>query len=411
MALIVQKFGGSSLASTDRIKRVTDIILRTRQLGNEVVVVVSAMQGETDRLIQLATSFTDLPNLREYDAIVATGEQVSAALLSICLCANQCLARSFNASQVRIVTNEHHRKAKIVRIETAALRESLQQDIVPVVTGFQGVDEAGHFTTIGRGGSDMTAVALAAALSADECQIYTDVEGVFTTDPRVVKQARRLERITFDEMLELSNLGAKVLQIHAVEYANKHNVPLRVLSTFNEGPGTLITLENSDLAQPVVSGIAFDRNQAKLTLLGLPNQPGLTEVIMQSIRKAAIEVDMVIENVPSPDDHVDFSFTVHLDDYKQILTITEEIAQHLHAREVIANDRIAKLSVVGIGMKTHAAVANKMFHTLGEEGIKIHSITSSEVKISAVIDEKYIELGARALHSAFGLDEDRALSH
>lgn len=406
MGLFVQKFGGSSLGDIKRIKRVADIVARTRQQGHQVIVVVSAMQGETDRLIKLANAFTDLPNLREYDALVSTGEQVSSALLSICLCANKCPAQSFNANQIKIHTNLHHKKAKIIKIDTEALHRAIELDVVPVVTGFQGIDEQGHITTIGRGGSDMTAVALAAVMQVDECQIYTDVEGVFTTDPRVVKQARCLKQITFDEMLELSSLGAKVLQIHAVEYANKHNVPLRVLSTFHDGPGTLITLENEAKGEPIVSGIAFDRNQAKLTFLGLPNQPGLSEEILQQIQKAAIEVDMVMANVPTPEDQIDFSFTVHLDDYKQTLSIAEMVAKQMKARDVVGNDRIAKLSVVGVGMKSHATVATKMFHALGSEGIKIHSITSTEIKISAVIDEKYTELGARALHSAFGLDAD-----
>lgn len=407
MGLLIQKFGGSSLGDIDRVRQVADIIIRAREKGHDVVVVVSAMQGETDRLIHLANSLTDMPNWREYDALLATGEQVSAALLSICLCANQCLATSFNASQIKIHTEGHHKKAKISHVDTQVLKKTLSEGVVPVVTGFQGVDELGHFTTIGRGGSDMTAVVLAQILEAEECQIYTDVEGVFTTDPRVVRRARCLEQITFDEMLELSSLGAKVLQIQAVEYANKHNIPLRVLSTFREGGGTLITQNlNVMRDKPIVSGIAFDKNQARLTFLGIPNVPGFSKEILDEITQASIDVDMVIENVPDPEDKVDFSFTVHRDDYKQTMMIAANIAKRLKAREVIGDDGIAKLSVVGLGMKTHASVASKMFQALGTEGIKIHLITSSEIKISAVIDEKYMELGARALHSAFGLDAD-----
>lgn len=407
MGLLIQKFGGSSLGDIDRVRQVADIIIRAREKGHDVVVVVSAMQGETDRLIHLANSLTDMPNWREYDALLATGEQASAALLSICLCANQCLATSFNASQIKIHTEGHHKKAKISHVDTQVLKKTLSEGVVPVVTGFQGVDELGHFTTIGRGGSDMTAVVLAQTLEAEECQIYTDVEGVFTTDPRVVRRARCLEQITFDEMLELSSLGAKVLQIQAVEYANKHNIPLRVLSTFREGGGTLITQNlNVMRDKPIVSGIAFDKNQARLTFLGIPNVPGFSKDILDEITQASIDVDMVIENVPDPEDKVDFSFTVHRDDYKQTMMIAANIAKRLKAREVIGDDGIAKLSVVGLGMKTHASVASKMFQALGTEGIKIHLITSSEIKISAVIDEKYMELGARALHSAFGLDAD-----
>lgn len=404
VALIVQKFGGTSLSDITRIRHVAQIIIATQKKGHDIVVVVSAMSGETDRLIQLAQSITPDVDSREYDALVSTGEQVSAALLSQCLITQGCPARSYNANQVTILTDNQHKKANILNIDTNVILTDLQQGRVPVITGFQGIDSTGHITTLGRGGSDMSAVAIANALKADECQIYTDVDGIYTTDPRVVKKARRLNHITFDEMLELSNLGAKVLQIRAVELANQYNLPLRVLSSFHDGGGTLVTMERGDATQSVVSGIVFDRNQAKLTLLGVPHQSEFSKIIVQSIKNASIEVDMMIENVYSQKKHVDFSFTVHAEDFYQTLTITKSLARKLGVKDVIGNDSVAKISVVGVGIKSHAGVASKMFHTLGEEGIVVHLITSSEVKISAVIDQKYMERGACALHTAFGLD-------
>ena len=404
MSLIVQKFGGTSVGDLDRIQRVSEIIGNTRKQGNDVIVVVSAMEGETDRLINLANSVVSEPTPREYDALIATGEQVSAALLSMSLNAAKHPACSYTGSQVGITTTNHHRKAEIKNINTDNLRRDIKEGRIPVIAGFQGINDHGHITTIGRGGSDVTAVALAAALKADECQVYTDVEGVFTSDPRVVKEARLLSHITFEEMLELASLGAKVLQRRAVEVAYKYRVPLRVLSSFEEGRGTLITFSKENQDKPLVSGIAFDRDQAKLTILGMPNDNIAVSRILAAIGEAKIEVDMIIQNVPTAEDFVDFSFTVPMDDYQEALAITQKMSRELSAKEVIGDDKIAKLSIVGLGMKTHAGVASKMLQALAEEGIHIHLITSSEVKISAVIDEKYLELGARTLHSAFRLE-------
>lgn len=403
MGLIVQKFGGTSVGDIDRIRRVSKIITNTRDQGHDVVVVVSAMKGETNRLVKLANTVVSNPNAREYDALIATGEQVSAALLSMLLIDAKYPARSYTGSQVEITTSNHHRKAEIMDIKTENLREDIREGRIPVVTGFQGINDHGHITTIGRGGSDVTAVALAAALQANECQVFTDVEGVYTSDPRVVKDARLLSQITFEEMLELATLGAKVLQRRAVELAYKHRVPLRVLSSFQEGSGTSITLLQEKENQALVSGIAFDRDQAKVTILGIASDN--TSQVLMAISDANIDVDMIIQNIPTPEDLVDFSFMVHMQDYSEALSITQKIAGDLSAREVIGDDKIAKLSIVGLGMKTHASVASKMLQALGEEGIHIHLITSSEVKISAVVDEKYMELGARTLHSAFGLEE------
>jgi len=404
MPLVVQKFGGTSVGSLERISHVADIVQRTRQQGHDVVVVVSAMHGETDRLIDLAMRVASDPDPREFDALVATGEQVSAALVSMMLCSKGCPAISLNGSQASIRTDAQHRKARIINIDTQALQKCLSSGRVPVVAGFQGVTDKGLITTIGRGGSDITAVALAAALKADECQIFTDVDGVYTSDPRVVKGARRIDEISFDEMIEMASLGAKVLQIRSVQFAEKFGVSLRVLSSFEEGPGTLITFAKQEPLEPKVSGIAFDRNQAKISVCGIPNQSSVIAKILASITANDIEVDMMIQNVPSPDELVDFSFTVHLDDYRDALKVAEQLGQQLRAREVCGNDHIAKLSVVGLGMKSHASVAAKMLAALSDEGIPIHLISSSEVKISTVIDEKYMELGARTLHSAFHLD-------
>ncbi len=407
MALYVQKFGGSSLGTVERIRNAASIIAKTRQAGHDVIVVVSAMQGETDRLLRLAHDTVNHIEPREYDVLLSTGEQVSAALLSMALNEIGCAACSLNASQIAIETYGPHKKSHINNINTDKLQQILSESKVPVVTGFQGVNEQGEITTIGRGGSDSSAVAIAAAVKSDECQIYTDVEGVYTTDPRVVRRARCLPKITFDEMLELSSLGAKVLHLHAVEFAVRHAVNVRVLSSFEVGPGTLITCEQQQPQEPQFSGIAFDRNQAKLTILGMPNQVNFADRILDTIRKAAIDVDMFVPNHGGKESQIDFSFTVHLDDYPQALSITDQLAREFKARDVIGNQRIAKLSLVGLGMKSHAGVASKMYEALGGEGINIHLITASEVKISAVIDEKYMELGARTLHSAFGLDTEQ----
>lgn len=406
MALIVQKFGGTSVGTLERIHYVANKILQAKKNGDKVVVVLSAMNGETDRLIQLAKSMDIDPNPREYDALVSLGEQMTIALLSMALIAKGCPAKSYTGAQAGITTNSAHKKARILRIEPDTLKTDLDEGRVPVVAGFQGIDKYGNVTTLGRGGSDTTAVALAAALKATECQIYTDVDGVYTTDPRVVTKAKRLSRITFEEMLELASLGAKVLQIRSVEFAGKYNVPLRVLSTFVEGPGTLITYEETGMEQPVVSGIAFDRNQAKLTIFGIPDRPGIARHILAAMGEANIDVDMIVQNVPGIDKSLDFSFTVQRDDYKKALSILNKVAEQLNAHGVLGDDKIAKLSIVGVGMKSHAGVASKMFAALGDEGINIQLISTSEIKISVVIDEKYIELGARTLHTAFGLDAE-----
>ncbi len=404
MTLIVQKFGGTSVGSLERIAHVADKIIQAKNQGHQLVVVTSAMNGETDRLIQLTKAICDQPNAREYDAVVATGEQVASALLSIALNNKQCSARSYTGRQAEIITSSVHKKARIINVNSEALRADISAGVIPVVAGFQGVDAKGNITTLGRGGSDTTAVALAAALKADECQIYTDVDGVYTTDPRVVPTARRLHRVTFEEMLELASLGAKVLQIRAVEFAGKFNVPVRVLSTFSEGPGTLITFEDNNMEQPMVSGIAFDKNQAKITLLGIADRPGVASHILSIVSNHSIDVDMIVQNVPGADRSIDFSFTVQRDDYKNVYALMEQAAQDLGAKGLLGDTKIAKLSLVGVGMRSHAGVATTMFKTLAEEGINIQLISTSEIKISVIVDEKYLELGARSLHAAFGLD-------
>jgi aspartate kinase len=408
MALIVQKYGGTSVGNIERIEKVAEKVIGWRERGHQMVVVVSAMSGETDRLIGLAKSIAPRPDPRELDVLLATGEQVTIALLCIALEKRGCPARSYTGGQVRILTDNAFNKARIEDVEIDAMRADLNAGRIVVVAGFQGVDEAGNITTLGRGGSDTTGVALAAALKAEECQIYTDVDGVYTTDPRVVPEARRLDRITFEEMLEMASLGSKVLQIRSVEFAGKHNVPLRVLSTFQEGPGTLITFEEAFEAEPMekvlISGIAFNRDEAKLTVLGVPDRPGIAYSILGPVSDANIEVDMIIQNI-GHDGTTDFTFTVHRNDYERTLEILKEHATHLGAREVSGDTRIAKLSLVGIGMRSHAGVASKMFQALAREGINIRMISTSEIKISVVVDEKYLELGVRALHEAFELDK------
>ncbi len=408
MALIVQKYGGTSVGNLERIENVAEKVLGWRERGDQVVVVVSAMSGETDRLIGLAKGITPRPNPRELDVLLATGEQVTIALLCIALEKRGCPARSYTGSQVRILTDNAFNKARIEEVEIDAMRADLDAGRVVVVAGFQGVDEGGNITTLGRGGSDTTGVALAAALKADECQIYTDVDGVYTTDPRVVPEARRLNRITFEEMLEMASLGSKVLQIRSVEFAGKHNVPLRVLSTFQEGPGTLITFEEAfeaeTMEKELIAGIAFNRDEAKLTVLGVPDRPGIAFSILGPVSDANIEVDMIIQNI-GRDGTTDFTFTVHRNDYERVLEILKQHAAQLGAREVSGDTRIAKLSLVGIGMRSHAGVASRMFQALAKEGINIRMISTSEIKISVVVDEKYLELGVRALHEAFELNK------
>lgn len=404
MALYVQKFGGTSVGSVERIEAVADKIIAYRQQGHDVVVVVSAMSGETNRLIALAQTIDPEPSPRELDVLISTGEQVTIALLSIALHKKGCDARSYTGAQVKILTDNVHSKARIQSIDEKQIRGDLDKGRVVVVAGFQGVDEEGNITTLGRGGSDTSAVALAAALKADECQIYTDVDGVYTTDPRVVKNATRLDRITFEEMLEMASLGSKVLQIRSVEFAGKYKVPLRVLSSFVDGPGTLITLEEDiRMEQPVVSGIAFNRDEAKLTVLGVADVPGIASKILGPISEANIEVDMIIQNV-ARDNTADFTFTVHRNDYSKAKQVLQAQLTQLGAHEVVGNNTIAKVSIVGVGMRSHAGVAAQMFKTLAEENINVQMISTSEIKISVVIDEKYLELAVRSLHKSFELE-------
>lgn len=407
MAFYVQKYGGTSVGSTERIKNVARRVARFHGQGHQIVVVVSAMSGETNRLIALAHEVQDNPNPRELDVMVSTGEQVSIALLAMALQECDVPAKSYTGAQVKILTDNAYTKARILDIDADKIRADLDKGNVVIVAGFQGVDPHGNITTLGRGGSDTTGVALAAALKADECQIYTDVDGIYTTDPRVVPEARRLTSITFEEMLEMASLGSKVLQLRSVEFAGKYKVKLRVLSSFEEeGEGTLITFEeNGNMEQAVISGIAFNRDEAKITVLGVPDHPGIAYQILGPVADANIDVDMIIQNV-SHDDLTDFSFTVHRNDFKNTLNIIrEKIQPHIGARDVIGGDRIAKVSVVGVGMRSHAGIASKMFRVLAEEGINIQMIATSEIKVSVVVDEKYMELAVRVLHKAFDLEQ------
>ena len=407
MSLFVQKFGGTSVASVKRIENVAARIIRSRNAGHDVVVVVSAMGDETDRLVSLANevNYKGLDARRELDVLLSTGEQATIALLAMTLLKHGVRAESVLGWQASILTDSQHSKARMLEIDEAVLQAKISDGIVPVVAGFQGVDQKGNITTLGRGGSDTTAVALAAVLKADECQIYTDVEGVFTTDPRVVEDARCLEQMTFEEMLELASLGSRVLHTRAVEFASKYQVPLRVLSSFGEKPGTLITKEDDSMEQPIISGIAFTRDEAKLTILGVKDVPGIASAILGPISDANIEVDMIVQNVAA-DMSTDFTFTVRRDDYDQAKQILENIAENIDAREVSGDNKIAKLSLVGVGMRSHAGVASTMFKVLADESINIQMISTSEIKISVVLAEKYLELAARALHSAFELSEE-----
>jgi len=409
MALYVQKYGGTSVGSVERIQQVADKVKRFRDQGHDIVVVVSAMSGETNRLIGMANEMQDKPTPREMDVLVSTGEQVTIALLCMALTARDCPARSYTGGQVKIRTDSSHTKARIQNIDVDNMREDLNQGRVVVVAGFQGVDDEGNITTLGRGGSDTTGVALAAALKADECQIYTDVDGVYTTDPRVVPEAQRLSEITFEEMLEMASLGSKVLQIRAVEFAGKYNVPLRVLHSFQEGPGTLITTESEEnMEQPVISGIAFNRDEAKLTVTGVPDVPGVASRILSPISDANVEVDMILQNI-SAEGLTDFTFTVHRNDYDQALSTLQTVAVDLNASGAIGSDKIAKVSIVGVGMRSHAGVASRMFDSLAKENINIQMISTSEIKVSVVIDEKYLELAVRALHTTFEMDKPQTL--
>ena len=414
MALIVQKYGGTSVGSTERIKNVARRVAKWKGAGHDVVVVVSAMSGETNRLIALAKEIQAHPDPRELDVVAATGEQVTIGLLSMALLDLGLKARSYTGGQVRVLTDSAYTKARIEKIDEAAIRRDLKDGCVVVVAGFQGVDRAGNITTLGRGGSDTSGVAFAAALGAEECQIYTDVDGVYTTDPRIVPEARRLDRITFEEMLEMASLGSKVLQIRSVEFAGKYRVRLRVLSSLTppdlpiaeEGTsGTLITFEeDADMEQALVSGVAFNRDEAKITILGVPDRPGIAYQILDPIAVANIEVDVIVQNI-GKDGLTDFSFTIHRNDLKKTLDILKAVCKHIGAREAIGDDKICKLGLVGVGMRSHVGVASKMFRALAEEGINIQMISTSEIKITVVIDEKYMELAVRVLHKTFDLDQ------
>jgi aspartate kinase len=408
MALIVQKYGGTSVANPERIRNVARRVARYKAMGHQVVVVVSAMSGETNRLIALAKEIMPDPDPRELDVMLSTGEQVTIGMTALALSELGIKAKSYTGSQVRILTDDAHTKARILDINQHNLKKDLDDGYVCVVAGFQGVDANGNITTLGRGGSDTTGVALAAALGADECQIYTDVDGVYTTDPRVVPEARRLEKITFEEMLELASQGSKVLQIRSVEFAGKYKVKLRVLSSFEEeGDGTLITFEENEenMEDPIISGIAFNRDEAKVTVAGVPDKPGIAYQILGPVADANIDVDMIIQNVGA-DGTTDFTFTVHKNEMNKALSILRDKVQgHIQAREISGDDKIAKVSVVGVGMRSHVGIASQMFRTLAEEGINIQMISTSEIKIAVVIEEKYMELAVRVLHKAFALDD------
>tara|TARA_R110002072_G_scaffold50843_3_gene136528 strand:- start:951 stop:2189 length:1239 start_codon:yes stop_codon:yes gene_type:complete len=403
MALIVQKYGGTSVGTIERIQAVADRVIETKKQGNQVVVVLSAMSGETDRLLSLAKALSHTPTPRELDVLLSTGEQVTIALLSMALEEKGYPAVSYTGGQVHIRTDNEHNKARIVDIEAARVHKNLDEGKIVVVAGFQGIDEGGNITTLGRGGSDTTAVAMAAALKADECRIYTDVDGVYTADPRIVQSAQRLPLITYEEMLEMASLGSKVLQIRSVEFARKYNVNLRVLSSFEEGLGTLITDEDENMEAALISGIAHNRDEAKLTIVGVPDMPGIASQILGPIADANIEVDMIVQNV-GLDNSTDFTFTVNRSDFDKALAILQKTAKAIDAKDVSGDNTIVKISAVGVGMRSHAGIANTMFKALADEGINIQMISTSEIKVSVVVAEKYLELGVRTLHTAFGLD-------
>ena len=408
MALIVQKYGGTSVGTIERIQNVAHRVAKFKKAGHDVVVVVSAMSGETNRLVALAESLQEIPDPRELDVVLSTGEQVTIGLLAMALQSIGVPAKSYTGWQVKVKTDQSHTKARIESIDDAAMRQDLKEGKVVIVAGFQGIDGNGDITTLGRGGSDTSAVALAAALKADECQIYTDVDGVYTTDPRVVPEAHRLDKITFEEMLELASLGSKVLQIRSVEFAGKYRVRLRVLSSLEEGgEGTLITFEeDGNMERAIISGIAFDKNQARINIRGVPDKPGIAYQILGSIADANIEVDMIVQNVGA-EGTTDFSFTVPRNDYRRALKILEDVQSNIGAGEVNGDDTVVKVSIVGMGMRSHVGVASTMFRTLAEEGINIQMISTSEIKVSVIIEEKYTELATRVLHKAFGLDKPK----
>ena len=407
MALIVQKYGGTSVGSIERIKNVACRIAKFQSSGHQMVVAVSAMSGETNRLLTLAREIQDIPDPRELDVLVSTGEQVTIALLSMALIKMGYKTKSYTGTQVRILTDGAHNKARILQIDESKVRADLDAGYIVVVAGFQGVDEFGNITTLGRGGSDTTGVALAAALKAKECQIYTDVDGVYTTDPRVVPEARRLKTITFEEMMELASLGSKILQTRSVEFAGKYKVRLRVLSSFEEGgEGTLITFEEDEnMEQAIISGIAFNRDEAKITILGVPDRPGIAYQILGPVADANIDVDMIIQNIGN-DGMTNFSFTVNRNEFERTMDMLKsQVQPDIGARDVVGGDKIAKVSIVGVGMRSYVGIASKMFRSLAEEGINIQMISTSEIKISVIVDEKYMELAVRILHKAFDLDQ------
>ena len=403
MPLIVEKYGGSSVGTSERIRAVADRVAASHRAGEDLVVVLSAMAGETNRLLELAREIDPEADARETDVLVSTGEQVTIALLTMALHKLDVPARSYTGGQVRILTDNVHGKARILDIDADMVRTDIEQRNVVVIAGFQGVDGEGNITTLGRGGSDTTAVAMAAALQADECRIYTDVDGVYTADPRIVPHARRLQQITVEEMLELSSLGAKVLQTRSVEFAGKYKVPLRVLSSFESGKGTLITYEVNKMEQPLIAGIAYNRDEAKLTIRGVPDQPGVASTIFGQISEAHVNVDMIIQNV-AQDGTTDLTFTVNRSEYTHARSILEKISTQLKAREVVGDDQLAKISIVGVGMRSHAGIASTMFEAMATEGINIELISTSEIKISIGVADRYVELAVRALHKAFGLE-------
>lgn len=407
MALIVQKYGGTSVGTIERIRRVADCVEKAHKDGHLVVVVLSAMSGETDRLLKLAHEVTSLPDDRELDMLLSTGERVAIALLAMELRGRGLHARSYTGRQVGIMTDSAHTKARITRVKADRIREALTKGTIPIVAGFQGINEESDVTTLGRGGSDLTAVALAAALKADRCIIYTDVDGVYTSDPNIVPAAGRIDKISYEEMLEMASLGAKVLQSRSVEFAAKFNVPVEVNSSFKEGKGTLVTREDAGMEDVAVSGVTGDRNQAKVTIVGVPDRPGIAARIFGSVAQANILVDMIIQNV-SQAAMTDISFTIPRADVKKAVPLIQSVAKEIDAKSVSVTEAIAKVSLVGVGMRSHSGVAAKMFETLSREGINIMMISTSEIKISCVIDEKYLELAMRALHSAFGLDQSSA---
>ncbi len=402
MALVVQKYGGTSVGDIERIRNVAERVAKTYDAGNDLVVVVSAMSGETNRLVALANQVSEFPDSREYDVLVATGEQVTVALLAMCLKSMGYKARSYLGSQVPIVTDSSFGKARIKRISDKKIHADLKAGTIIVVAGFQGVDQDANLTTLGRGGSDTSAVALAAALKADLCEIFTDVDGVYTTDPNICNDARKIEKISYDEMLELASLGAKVLQIRSVQFAKKYNVTVHVRSSFNDTAGTLVTKEDKNMESILVSGITYAKDETKIAVMRVPDKPGIAARLLSPLADANISVDMIVQNV-SEDGHTDFTFTVTKSDFKKALLITKEAAREIDAKDVLTDESIAKVSIVGLGMRNHAGVATRMFETLAKEGINIQMISTSEIKISVILDAKYSELAVRVLHDAFGL--------